>query len=255
MRNRPNACLVVDWSARREPAPVRESADAIWLCLRTSKGKVIEYCRTRLEAEAIVRELLLATAGRIIAGFDFSFAYPAWAMERLGGWEELWSWLEAQSPRLEVNRFQVAAEINDALGAAYLWGAPTGETAVPQKKVSHEMPEYRECELRMKPRPQSSFKLFTAGSVGSQMLLGIPVLERLRACFGPELGIWPFEDCARRRITVAEVWPSILGKAPDGEIADRWQAETLSARLMEKEINWDAPHPLAAVEGWILGLQ
>lgn len=250
MRNRFDNVLVVDWSARREPAPKRPSRDAIWLCFRGRRGEVTEYCRTRLEAEAMIHELLATSTGRCFAGFDFSFAYPAWAMERLGGWEQLWAWLEWRS--IERDRFQIAAEINSALGVIALWGAPKGETKVPAKKPLHGLPEFRACELSLAKRPHSPFKLLAPGSVGSQMLLGIPVLERLRRRFGGELAVWPFEETTGARIALGEVWPSLLGKPPAGVIPDQWQVEELSRRFFEAGVRLNGGSP---VEGGIAGLE
>jgi hypothetical protein len=115
------------------------------------------------------------------------------------------------------------------------------------------MEEFRTCERSLSRRPHSSFKLFTAGSVGSQMLLGIPMLERLRRRFGSELAVWPFEDVARARIVLGEVWPSLLGKPPQDVIPDQWQVEELSRRFFEHGVCAPLRLPdVALTEGWIV---
>jgi hypothetical protein len=255
-RTRFDSVVIVDWSARSTPAPARPYRDAIWLSLHTRgpRPHLTEYCRTAEQAEAMLRELLVTAPGRVLAGFDFSFAYPAWALRRLGGWRALWSRL-ATAP-VHANRFAVAARINEVLGGPYLWGAPRGIHDVPVRKASWTLPQYRACELFLRPRPQSSFKLFTAGSVGSQMLTGIPVLERLRRVFAPRVAVWPFEPWREADIVLAEVYPSLLGKPPAGVIPDEWQVETLAAHYLRRGAWLERELPTCSEEeGWILDLE
>ena len=122
---------------------------------------------------------------------------------------------------------------------------------VPQKKPRpFEWVEYRATELALKRRPDLGFQLMGHGSVGSQTLTGIPVLERLRRRFGKELSVWPFE--APARIVLAEVWPSLLSEAqlPPHKILDARQVMGL-ARALEGVALPDSPE-IALREGWIL---
>lgn len=243
-----DAILIVDWSARAKPAPARPTGDAIWYCLRGNGQETLVYCRTREEAESEIRGILATSPGRILAGFDFSFALPAWAMEKLDGWQALWRFLEA-AEREYPNRFEIAAALNRRLAPqAPFWACPPAITCVPARKPRLRLPEFRQTELALPRRPQSTFKLYTAGSVGSQTITGIPVLERLRRHFGGDLSVWPFQPAAR--IVLAEVWPSLLSHLPPHAIRDAAQVQGMARALAQATLP-ETP-PIAQREGWVL---
>lgn len=205
--------IIVDWSARTRPAPRRPARDALWWC---AAGEEPCYERTRSELEGKLIERLARAKGRVLAGFDFSFSYPQWFLDALGvDWRGLWSLLEREiedAPEAN-NRFEVAAALNRrATGrAAPFWGGPAASPFLKTTRPSGEahQPCLRRCETELHPRPKSGFQLWGAGAVGSQTMLGIPVLERLRRRFGREIAVWPFET-REARIVLAEVYPSCL---------------------------------------------
>ncbi len=120
------------------------------------------------------------------------------------------------------------------------------------------MPERRATEAAA-TGSFACWQLGGAGAVGSQMLMGMPVLSRLRARLGARVGVWPFEP-AQRQITLVEVWPSLIApaiaaRAAPGEIRDRAQmrilAHATAALTPERRaIMLDRP---ADPEGWIFG--
>jgi len=55
----------------------------------------------------------------------------------------------------------------------------------------------------------SVWQLAYNGAVGSQVIMGLPVLHRLRDAFGADLSVWPFER-AETPLVMAEIWPSLL---------------------------------------------
>jgi hypothetical protein len=94
--------------------------------------------------------------------------------------------------------------------------------------------------------------------VGSQSLMGLPMIHRLSQ--RADTRIWPF-DPVRRAVTVAEVYPSLLAdavRADPAAIKDEAQVRLLSRALwlLSQEGGLgpllDAP-PIASEEGWILG--
>lgn len=238
--------LVADWSARARPAPARPARDAIWWHA-TWLGEP-RYCRTQQEAEQQILAALSAAPGPVLAGFDFCFALPAWAMHRVGGWHSVWRLLEqlaAEGPE------HAARELNHRLGGGQdgpFWGLREW----PCKPRPYLWTEFRECELQLKRRglhPKSVFQLRGAGAVGAQSILGIPSQERLRQALGAR--VWPFDSPAGARVVFAEVWPALLGRPPaDEEIPDRWQVQTLARRLVGVRLH-EAPEA-GRVEGWVL---
>ena len=242
--------LMADWSARSKPAPRKPSRDAIWHCL---SGGQPRYCRTRAEAEAEIVRTLEQARGRVLAGFDFSFSYPQWFLHRLGlDWRGLWRLLGSmvRDDEYANNRFEVAAALNrEVSGRAFpFWGTP-----YPAEFLSATRPENRDglAEKRQTEQgaPQSSFKLWGAGCVGSQTLLGIPMLERLRRRFDGEIEVWPFE-ATEARIVLAEVYPSGVAWRNRPEAVD--DAKQVCALVEAFECRVTFPNVECRDEGWIL---
>ena len=159
----------------------------------------------------------------MLAGFDFPFGYPRGLAEALTGRADglaLWALLAAQvrdAPDNANNRFAVAAALNARLGGGPFWGRPSGMPLpdLPERRRAHAFPEGRLVEQRVRSA-HSPWKLYTAGSVGGQMLTGLPALERLRR--DPRLAgiaVWPFETgltLPEAPIVLAEVYPSLLAR-------------------------------------------
>lgn len=227
--------IAVDWSARSVHSPRKPVKDAIYICNRTrDRGRQPDrmdghptYHRTRAEAMKVVQTTLdaaLATGERVFLGFDFGFGYPAGFAERLTGKAEalaVWDWLEGRivdGPDNANNRFAVAAGINGQFGGiGPFWGCPAGLDlpGLPAKgslRHGHGLSDRRAVEAVVKTA-QSGFKLFTTGSVGSQSLLGLPYLARLRRRYGAALTVWPQQSGWRvpdAQFVLAEIYPSLM---------------------------------------------
>ena len=268
--------VVVDWSGAAVPSPRKPSADAIWIGVAGVSGEAVSYHRTRTDAEAHLGDLfaLEAAAGRrVLAGFDFPLGYPEGFAARLTGRATalvLWDWLAARiedAPDNRNNRFALANEINAGFQVqGPFWGRPAGLALshLPERRLCDHtalgLAERRRVELAV-PRAQSVWKLYTTGSVGSQALLGLPVLSRLRHRFGAS--VWPFEP-ATGPLVLAEIYPSLLAPqvtAAGDAIKDRAQVQLLARALFRLarsgELGMlldDVPDwPGRAEEGWILG--
>jgi hypothetical protein len=261
--------IIVDWSGRATPSPARQSKDAIWVGQCDGDGEPRDlYFRTRAAAAEWLGARL-AEGGRQLLGFDFPMGYPTGFARRLTGSDSargLHGWLAGQitdGPDNANNRFDVAAGINRRLGGpGPFWGCPK---ARPRPHLSAlktvdylalGLSEKRQVE-RENPPAKPVWQLLGAGSVGSQALLGIPVIHKLAQASGA--AVWPFEP--PRDQTLAEVYPSLLSgavAASGDAIPDRAQVRLLAralftlARTGRLAPLFDTP-AAAQEEGWILG--
>ena len=117
--------IIADWSALGQRAPLRPSADAIWLGVCSAQGVTTSCFRSRAEAEAeaeaeaALRAEILGAKGRLLIGFDFPMGYPAGFATRLTGQaraKAVWRWLAQHlqdGPENHNNRFEIAAPIKD----------------------------------------------------------------------------------------------------------------------------------------------
>ncbi len=266
--------LMVDWSGGNDRGPTPKK-DAIWACAaRAGVANPPVYLRNRILAETWITAFLQAehAAGRrVMAGFDFAFGYPAGFGEVLTGSDDpfaIWDWFAAhvQDSPESNNRFDLAGQINARFpGIGPFWGngLPRDIPHLPRKgrdRRDHGMTEKRVAEMLAKGA-FPVWQLSGAGAVGSQVIMGLPMLSRLRHAFGPRLAVWPFEPLDAP-IAIVEIWPSLIAKAvaatqPEDRIKDAHQvlmlAQTLSA-LAPDTLGTLLDVPLSR-EGSILGLE
>ncbi len=260
--------IMVDWSGGndRGPKPVK---DAIWACVaRAGRAETPIYHRNRQVAEKWITDTLnteVSAGRRCMIGFDFPFGYPVGFAQALTGQADpfaVWDWFESRitDARSDNNRFDLAGEINLALGSnGPFWGNALKRDIVglprTKKEYINPFPDRRSVEMQA-AGAFTCWQLAGAGAVGSQVMMGLPVLARLRRAFSDVLAVWPFEPMDRP-VSVVEIWPSLLGGvAPKGVIKDAWQVQTvaqtlsrLDPALLGKMLDVDAPE-----EGWILGV-
>ncbi len=272
--------IVADWSAANLPTSAVNRANAIWLGCHDVEGGAEWHHRTRASAEEQLRTLIASAAGqRLLIGFDFAMAYPAGLAARLTGTTDpraLWHWLAERvedAPDNRNNRFAVAQAVNEIFAEAPgpFWSHPTDQhwPGIPSLRRGIDyaalgLAEHRIAEV-ITPGAKSPWMLFNPGSVGSQTLLGLPMIHRLSGHAG--VAVWPFDPPARLEaadVVLAEVYPSLLA----GPVAieanrhaiprDQAQVRLLSRALWRlSQANdlaalLEAP-PEAAEQGWILG--
>lgn len=309
-----DAYVMVDWSGSDRRRSGRQ--DCIWIAHGSAEdaAPVTVSPPSRSEAEQIIRAQLqpiVATKnGCVLLCADFGYGYPAGFSSLLANsssgnlppWRIVWHYLRnhvqddlgtkpGQKPTNRSNRFEVADGINSTVSSGASPGPfwclfnAGGYACVPQKKprqpfVARGMSI---AALRITDRRAKSdtpFRLFGTGSVGSQVLTGIPRLENLR--FDPQFAgcsaAWPFEiGWAPRngrwldpaiRIVHAEIYPSVRAPLADtikdrGQVRAIWQwARDLDAKdaLIDE---FAIPHGITTgsqddivirtEEGWILG--
>lgn len=268
--------IVVDWSARSTRSPTNPTKDAIWWAVVREGVVQTKYHRTRHAAIECLTELCqaeLSGGRRVLAGFDFPFGYPAGVAAHLTGTRSaftLWDWLSARicdSDNNANNRFTVAAEVNRTYpGVGPFWGRPSNWTSPDIPPCASE----RTCRAAHPPEKRLAdqyaagaktvWQLFYSGSVGSQTLVGLPALNRLRST--PSLAgcvsIWPFDSGLRvpdRPLVLAEVYPSLLKDAVaahshENEILDRAQVRVSAGAFA----SLDAEDTLEGIFGGAAGL-
>ena len=266
--------LVADWSAGKR-RPARPSKDAIWLGIaRAGVAEAPVYCRSRQDAEAQITRIIdaeVAAGRRLLLSFDFPFGYPRGLARHITGSDDpfaLWDWISARitdAPDGSNNRYAVAEEMNAHFdGPGPFWGKPnqTDWPGVPYRKagISYDtVPERRACDQAAKAA-SSCFQLAFPPTVGGQILMGLPTLNRLRA--RSDVAVWPFEAWADAPVVLAEIWPGLIEAAVKGsqtdDIRDALQVRLLATALSRvpsaKLHGWMTDLPVAAQEeAWILG--
>jgi hypothetical protein len=279
--------IIVDWSAARTPKTGR---DSVWICRLGADGETVLNPPTRHAAREALAEMLASATERgerVVAGFDFPFGYPRGFAARLGldgvPWRAVWdeiARLVDDGPDNHNNRFAVAAALNERVsGAAFpFWGRPVRHESAFLGARHHRLHdsdgllEKRLIDTWM-VGAQPCWKLIGAGSVGGQVLTGLPVVRALRddKRWAGGARVWPFETGLglgdEARIVFAEVWPSWWKAcAKLGPPNDRAQVRTVArifaARDRTGELrSWFSPGvgagdvpPIVTEEAWTLGV-
>ena len=278
---------MVDWSAASTVGPAKPTRDRCWLARGTpDRGPAAEYFRTRRDAERRIHELLESGPERALVCFDFPYGTPHGS--RLGGGRRLAARFDAIVFDHETganNRFEVAAALNAGLDAGRpgpFWGCPAAKAtwALPARRPpldGRPFGEYRIVEERVRGRRRqikSCWQLYGRGSVGGQMLLGLPVVHRLLAAagVGARSRVWPFEtdwDARLGGVVHAEIWPSLGDVAGQPHaIKDARQVLAMCAWTLEldgrgalrgyfarpSDLGEEDAEICRRDEGWILGV-
>ncbi|MEM9320093.1 MAG: molybdopterin-binding protein [Pseudomonadota bacterium] len=269
--------VMVDWSAGKR-APKKPAKDAIWIGVTGDRvSRPPTYCRTRQDAEAELAALFAgerAAGRRVLAGFDFPFGYPQGLARIVAGSDDpfaLWDWLSARitdAPDGTNNRYAVAEEMNAAFaGPGPFWGKPDADLypGIPYRKegIQYQAVAERRAADHAARAASSCFQLAFPPTVGGQILMGLPVLNRLRKI--PGVAVWPFEEIATADIVLAETWPGLIeplvkSQAEPDEIRDRAQVRLLAqafASLPETRLAalLQTVPEVAREEAWILGTE
>ena len=248
--------VMVDWSAATVP---RTGRDSIWICWQDSRGERLVNPATRHQAKTLLADWLAEPIGRgerVLIGFDFPFGYPAGFAARLGlsgpPWRALWdeiARLVSDDEHNSNNRFEVAAALNERIsgGKFPFWGCPARASRTflgPKHHRSHEqngLAERRLIDAYMMGA-QPCWKLLGAGSVGGQVLTGIPVVRALRndPRWRDGARVWPFETGLGAQpvgtLVLAEVYPSLWSVSPRaGEPKDAAQVRTVARFFAERD--------------------
>jgi hypothetical protein len=290
-----DAYVMVDWSAASKPTT---GADSVWIGIMRRNVRFqfafeAHNPSTRAEAERQLDQLMkdfVKKSERALIGFDFALGFPrgAAAAMQLGSdqpWMAMWDYIAREvkdRPDNTNNRFQVGARMNRAMtGEAFpFWGAPAREEQTmlrskrPRRHTEADLPELRLVDERARSSPV--WQLYYQGSVGGQVLTGVPVVRRLRAERQGQAVVWPFEtgfkaltraDLEGVDAVLCEIYPSLVKAEPrPGEVKDLAQVRAIAEHFQKLDDTGrlgalfgprvDAAHidAVAREEGWILGV-
>ncbi len=282
-----DSVMIVDWSAASTATSKTNRENAIWVGRHSRDARSETHFRTRAEAEDHIRtciETALRNGKRSLVGFDFAFGYPAGFAARLTGSATaaaVWHWLANQiedAPDNQNNRFAVAGRINRLFGGmGPFWSHPRGQTheGLPARKAGIDHARLGVGEFRLVEQvatgAKSVWMLCNPGAVGSQSLVGLPMIHRLSQMDG--VSVWPFQPPSTP-VVLAEVYPSLLSRAvnhalhsarPTGigkaAVKDQIQTRLLAQALFALSkgnqlaalLHPPAGRPQNTEEGWILG--
>lgn len=300
MRSRPTTrCfdryVMIDWSANSSP---KRGKDSIWVAIANRDGEIemLSNPSTRHDTATLMSDVLSNSSERTFVGCDFSFGYPsgfvaAMIDEPTATWRDVWLWVRDRiedDTNNRNNRFSVAAEMNDrcerVADVRPFWGYPGSRSheGVPRHRPESYAPfdEFRITERRVRSaghRPFSSWQLAYPGSVGSQMMMGMAWIERLRSIggLGERIKVWPFDTGVGEaslevnvgEILFAEVWPSMFDiDRSRHEIFDAAQVMAVAEQVARADADhslrdWTNPQLsdqerslVLLEEGWTLGV-
>jgi hypothetical protein len=283
--------VIVDWSAENRP---KRGRDSIWIAVLdvdvVSDGLAVVNPPTRAAAsrhlDAVLDERPDAAT---LIGVDFSLGYPAGTAAALGlrgvPWSAMWDLIDrcvVDDAQNANNRFDVAATFNATMTGrpAPFWGCPASArsaTLASTKPLEggpvHQWRTVEDVLRSAGHRPFSSWQLLGAGAVGSQSLVGIPIVRRLLTRTDRPAAIWPFTTGLSSprvepgTVTVVEVWPALFAlDRSEGRVRDEAQVVALARRLADVDRigelhRWFAPEvaedrveTVRAEEGWVLGV-
>lgn len=303
--------IAVDWSAKNGSAREKPAPDSVWVGERVAADVTDEpsphetFWRTRFSCRQHLLERLhhhTESGRRVLIGFDFPYGYPSGFATSLRlpddspPWRKVWDELGRlikDTPQNINNRFEVAAELNKRCGGPTpgpMWGCPASRSSptleMTSPTVGYPYPAGNEImieRLRWVERRvrgvAPTWKLFGLGSVGSQSLVGIPVVRYLRD--DPSLRsfsqVWPFETGFAPEpfpqtgpfVLHVEIWPGVVPDPLDPDVLIRDQAQVRAtvqwfSRLDDEgrlgdlfdtpvDLPADAIQACVEDEGWILG--
>lgn len=265
--------VTVDWSGGVEKSK-SPCADAIWASVaRKGIQYAPIYFRSRQAVEPWLKALIddeLTAGRRVLIGFDFAFGYPAGfgaALTKSDDPLAVWDWFENRIVDLPKsnNRFALASDINrDLGGCGPFWGCPKSQETpfLPARKSDRTIMPFSE-KRTVETRAAGAFSVWQlayVGAVGSQVMMGLPVLQRLRRSFPSKIAVWPFEPLDRP-VAFVEVWPSLFAEKINARLGDHPIKDAVQMHVLTEIIATMSPDRLArtldvprTAEGWIFGV-
>lgn len=270
--------VAIDWSGARG---VRHPGIAVAIAGPAGPPAIVPAPDRRGWARAEVADLLLSLEGRVLAGFDFSFAPPFHdrgaylpGLAAPGTAPAFWEWMDAHCP----NDPDFGAHgFMDGVARHHFWmGAADGD--------KRGFLRWRRCESAFNAggggKAATVFDCVGAAQVARASFSGMRLLHRLRGAYA----VWPFDAPAPR--TLVEIYTRAMlrhaggpgrklrdqaglaaalaafgSEVPEGSFSDHETDALVAAaalRHLAAEPRWWQPAGLtaetAATEGWTFGV-
>lgn len=215
----------IDWSGARG---VRHKGIAVAVASPgDSPPRLIEPPDRRGWPRAHVMEWMEAQPGRLLVGFDFSFAPPfiergAYlpGMDAPDNGPDFWRWLDRQCDDPDLG----AVSFMEGAGRAHFWmGAADGRKA--------DFLHVRRCEAAFNAggggKASTLFDCVGAAQVAKASFAGMRLLARLPDCFA----VWPFQQPRDDQSVVVELYSRAMLRLAGGRGLKLRSRETLDVAL------------------------
>ena len=190
--------------------------------------------RGRLWTRAAFAEWLkqeLNDGKRLLIGLDFAFGLPYEANHGyLGGQASqidnifaLWNLIDRDS-RAESD-FGCTTFVNHPKYASLFWRSGPRCSTWAERKRQTELA----CAKATRTYPETVYKLLGSKQVGRASITGIRVLHHVRAHYGKQVAIWPFEKV--KHSTIVEIYPTLFRRSSMGTVAKVRSVSDLNAGL------------------------
>lgn len=220
----------IDWSG----AKGRYSGIALAECTGESGPRLIAPEGRRWTRSTVAAYLgqRIASGERLLAGFDFAFAFPWIAGEGyLSGRTQhvsdafaLWELIEQASD--DAPDFHAGPLVTHPDFAPSYWVSGKQKPDWRNDKRRTET----ECGTATSTYPETVFKLIGAKQVGKAALAGIRTLRAIRQAAPAHVAVWPFED-ADKPTVLAEIYPTLFRRQALGSTAKIKDRDTLDNAL------------------------
>ncbi len=214
--------IAVDWSGAKRTG----LSSGIWLAV-IEQGRLVRSEALSMREHAV--EIVEAYAPPVIAGFDFSFGFPAWFAHRTR--------LRHDRRRLVDGR----ARRRDVVGVA-TDSRRSGETGATFPSSSASGGARKRCAKTDSRRSRSSNSSGTDRWAPDQSA-GCPTSTRLR---GAGFAIWPFDQPADR--IAMEIYPSLMRKRAAHHDVGPFANEHERDAVVSARVLWDHRETVAALE-------
>ncbi|MDE2765356.1 MAG: DUF429 domain-containing protein [Chloroflexota bacterium] len=185
-------CIAVDWSGAESDALQLQG-----IALAIAEGGSLTRVTNGLVREEVIGLLMqeIKSGGELAIGMDFAFSFPAWYLQR--------------RKRQRASAFwELAAKEGETWLDGNTWPFWGRKGRYQKRPVSlNAYSEFRKTDDDLRDsgfRPQSVFKVYGAGTVGTGSIRGLPFLANLR---NAGAAIWPFDAASNGQPIVIEIYP------------------------------------------------